>query len=81
MRTAETGKMTAREARQKAAECELLAQGAADPVSKAIFENMRDMWIALAAEGELSPTLDLSAEHQKLLSLLEELMSSRKGNA
>jgi hypothetical protein len=63
--------ITPDEARQKAAEIEFLLQGATEPVSKAILEQARDLWIALAKEGDNAGRIDLSPEHDRLLALLD----------
>jgi|GraSoiStandDraft_10_1057309.scaffolds.fasta_scaffold129967_1 hypothetical protein len=64
---------------EKATECERYLQAVDDPQRRAIFANLRDLWVALGNEKSLMTVAELAKEIDAIARLQRDLTDGETG--
>ena len=64
---------------EKATECERYLQAVDDPQRRAIFANLRDLWVALGNEESLMTVAELAKEIDTIAQLQRDLTVGETG--
>ena len=64
---------------EKATECERYLQAVDDPQRRAIFANLRDLWVALGNEESLMTLAELAKEIDAIARLQRDLTDGETG--